>query len=96
MYNELKKCINKYEDSEDKALLLEQIQFFQHERLIHLLVTLFVGLLAIVFFILFMLLKIILIGLIFLVLFVLFIPYIIHYYRLENGVQKLYKIYLKR
>ena len=72
---------------------LTKIQFFQHERLIHLLVTLFyctfmaifmgLGTIFIGFFI---------IGLILLI-FVLF--YIVHYFRLENGVQYLYKQYDK-
>ncbi len=72
---------------------LIKISFFQHERLIHLLVTLFycicmlifmgLGVLFIGFFI---------IGII-LMIFVLF--YIIHYFRLENAVQYMYKQYDK-
>lgn len=72
---------------------LIKISFFQHERLIHLLVTLFycicmlifmgLGVLFIGFFI---------IGII-LMIFVLF--YIIHYFRLENSVQYMYKQYDK-
>ena len=70
---------------------LTKISFFQHERLIHLLVTLFYALLLIVFMALgtlsFMFYFISLIISIFLIF------YIIHYFRLENGVQYLYKQY---
>lgn len=67
------------------------IGFFQHERLVHLIVTMT-----------FALLTVISLGLstseiYFLPLFVLFlaleIPYVFHYYRLENGVQKLQRLY---
>lgn len=70
-----------------------QISFFQHERLIHLLVTIFVGLLAMLFLLFGLMLESISLLLIFLCLLLLFIPYILHYYRLENGVQKLYQQY---
>ena len=70
----------------------QKIQYFQHERLIHLLVTLTVGL-ALLFsvFITFLIPKpvIFFIDALF---FLLFIPYLIHYRGLENGVQRLYKI----
>ncbi len=70
---------------------LLKISFFQHERLIHLLVTLFYALLLIVFMALgilsFMFYFIAIIISIFLIF------YIIHYFRLENGVQYLYKQY---
>lgn len=70
-----------------------QISLFQHERLIHLLVTIFVGLLAILFLLFALMLENISLLLAFLCLLLLFIPYILHYYRLENGVQKLYQQY---
>ena len=72
---------------------LIKIDFFQHERLIHLLVTLFYGLMAIIFtafgflyYLFFVIATIVFIFLIF---------YIVHYFRLENGVQYLYKQYDK-
>lgn len=75
--------------------LLIQIQFFQHERLVHLIVT-------VTFAILFMMtaglffitenMSLLLLGGLFLLL---LIPYISHYYLLENGVQKLYTVYDK-
>lgn len=72
---------------------LTQIQFFQHERLIHLIVTVFVGILAILFLLFALLLNNIMLFVLFGITFILFIPYILHYYFLENGVQKLYHQY---
>lgn len=75
---------------------LIKIQFFQHERLIHLLVTLAYALLAIITFSISVFSPMfVFIGII-LVLFL--IPYVLHYFHLENGVQYLYKQYdeLKR
>lgn len=80
---------------ETKAEHLRQIQFMQHERLIHLMVT-----------ILFALMLFISLGImaitdkaIFAVLAVLIllplVPYIWHYYFLENSVQKMYIQYNK-
>ncbi len=72
---------------------LEQIAFFSHERLIHLLVTLmFAGLTFAVFF---FCISEINLGLIILLiaLMILLVPYIMHYYLLENGVQKMYRQY---
>lgn len=72
---------------------LVKIQFFQHERLIHLLVTLAYALLAIITFSVSTFSPMfVFIGLI-LVLFL--IPYVLHYFHLENGVQYLYKQYDK-
>ncbi|MCK5128314.1 MAG: hypothetical protein KAQ68_00570 [Clostridiales bacterium] len=75
--------------------MLVQIGFFQHERLVHLIVmvtiavfTFFSALGCLVWP---GILIIVLTGL----LMVLLIPYIIHYYILENGVQKLYEYYDK-
>lgn len=72
---------------------LEQIAFFSHERLIHLLVTLmFAGLSFAVFFFCISEFNP---GLLLLLaaLIILLVPYIMHYYLLENGVQKMYRQY---
>lgn len=74
---------------------LIQIEQFQHERLIHLIVTVFVGIVAILFFLFGIFLQNIGILLVFIILVCLFIPYILHYYLLENNVQKLYDQYDK-
>ena len=72
---------------------LIKINFFQHERLIHLLVTLFY---AVIF--------LILMGLCYIhyiffpvaaILLIFLICYVLHYFHLENGVQYLYKQYDK-
>lgn len=71
--------------------LYTRIGFYQHERLVHLIVTMSFG----VFFLISMLL--IKVNWSFLLLSALFlsllIPYIAHYYFLENSVQQLYTYY---
>ena len=71
----------------------DQIAFFQHERLIHLIVTVLFAILAFASF--FYSLLTIEIGgfILFAALMILLVPYIMHYYLLENGVQKMYKQY---
>ncbi|MDE6419692.1 MAG: hypothetical protein K2K87_04090, partial [Lachnospiraceae bacterium] len=72
---------------------LTQIQFFQHERLIHLIVTCLFAILAFAaFFALFFTMNAGLFVL-FAALLVLLVPYIRHYYILENGVQRMYTQY---
>ena len=74
--------------------MLVKIEFFQHERLIHLLVTLFFALFALIFLALGMVSYIFLP--IFAILLIFLICYIYHYFFLENRVQYLYKIYDKK
>ncbi len=78
-----------------RELLLQRIEFYQHERLIHLLVTLAFA----IFFLLAMLAALVLKQIPLLILAGLFlallIPYIKHYYFLENSVQELYTIYYR-
>ena len=80
-----KKSLTTAEAAREQKQLLIQIQFFQHERLITIL-SLFASLLLPKQPVLLAL------DILFLVL---LIPYIFHYYRLENGVQKLYEYYDK-
>ena len=72
---------------------LIKINFFQHERLIHLLVTLFYAVIFLIFmglcYIHYIFLPIAIILMTFL------ICYVLHYFHLENGVQYLYKQYDK-
>lgn len=79
----------------ERARLLKRIKLYQHERLVHLLVTLAFAL----FFLLSMSLFLAIGGVGLLVLTLLFlvllIPYIKHYYFLENTVQEMYKIYYR-
>lgn len=72
---------------------LVQLDFFMHERLVHLLVTLTFALLAFgTFFMLYLSFEPVLLILLFAI-FVLLVPYIMHYFLLENGVQKMYRQY---
>jgi len=75
-----------------------RVQEFQHERLIHLLVTFFFAGLFLASLAAFLATAVMglamdcLLGLLALILFVLELAYIRHYYQLENGVQRLYEL----
>lgn len=88
--DKLLKCNKKITDNEIEKHLIK-IGFFQHERLIHLIVTIFYGILFLLFaglgFVHYIFFSITIILLVFLIF------YIVHYFRLENGVQYLYKQY---
>lgn len=75
--------------------LLIQIGFFQHERLIHLIVTVTFALLTVATLFISFFYQTFGLYLLILLFLVLLIPYIRHYYLLENGVQKLYEYYDK-
>lgn len=79
----------------ERELLLKRIELYQHERLIHLLVTLAFALMFMIS--LFMCITVQGIGQLVLsgLFLMLLIPYIKHYYFLENSVQQLYKYYYK-
>lgn len=73
--------------------ILVQIGFFQHERLIHLIVTVLFALMAVgVFGICAVAPSVPMFGLELMIL-VLLLPYIRHYFILENTVQKMYRCY---
>lgn len=78
-----------------KSELLTKIAFMQHERLIHLLVTILFAILMFLSFIAFFLSENIGMLAAAVLMLALLIPYIAHYYFLENGVQKLYSLYDK-
>ena len=83
-------------DKTDNFVVCEQIGIFQHERLIHLIVTVFVGILAII-----LLIGVLSIGNIYLfalslLLIILEGAYLWHYYLLENKLQELEMLYLER
>lgn len=73
--------------------ILVQIGFFQHERLIHLLVTLAFAIFAIISIFAYLITEQIMVLVLFGTFMVLLIPYIKHYYLLENGTQELYDLY---
>ena len=79
----------------DKKELIVKISFYQHERLIHLIVTCLVAISAILFTFMGLLLNNYLLLIISIILFILFTFYIIHYYFLENSIQKMYLYYDK-
>jgi len=82
----------------DKSFLsyhLKQINFLQHERLVHLIVMLFVIFSVLFFFSLFLLLNNILFLVLFGILLILTLFYVFHYFKLENTVIEWYFIYNK-
>jgi hypothetical protein len=70
----------------------ETIKFVQHERLIHLLVTLAFGIKFLVMMVFSLIYPRAILFVVDGLLLVLLVPYIFHYFRLENGVQKMYWI----
>lgn len=95
LYDYIKEIDNKLENNKNSKSLKEEhlvkINFFQHERLIHLIVTLSFALLTLVsiliskYYCSFIFITIVLL--------ICLVFYIVHYYYLENGVQYLYKQY---
>ena len=69
---------------------LVQVGFFQHERLIHLIVTVTFALLEMLAIVLSVISDSLFTLLLPIVILILLIPYIRHYYILENEVQKMY------
>lgn len=79
--------------SELKREHLTQIGYFQHERLIHLIVTVVFALLEVMSIIIVLISGETFSILLPLAVMVLLVPYIRHYYILENEVQKMYQQY---
>ena len=88
-----KKIKDKKITEQDIENHLTKIQFFQHERLIHLLVTLFYG--VFVFLSVIISFKTWLFLIILYLALIILIFYVRHYFFLENHVQYLYKQYDK-
>ena len=72
---------------------LVQVGFFQHERLIHLIVTVTFALLEMLAIVISVISDSLFTLLLPIVILILLIPYIRHYYILENEVQKMYGQY---
>ena len=87
--NKLKKEITKNDLNE----LKDKINFFSHERIVHMFIMLFCILILLIFIILSLTNEMFILPTIILI--VLNIFYILHYYFLENSVQYLYKLYDK-
>ena len=97
MKNHEKYIINLMQNSEIKPEHIihyhkQQIEWLQHERLVHLLVMLFTIFLLICASTILYILASLPITILWFLLLILNIFYILHYYRLENTVQKWYKI----
>ena len=88
---EVEEKLKKKVEKNDLEELAVKISFFQHERLIHLFVTFFFAIFALVFLALGMISYTFLIIFAILIVFLLF--YDVHYFFLENHVQYLYKLY---
>lgn len=90
---------NKTLSSEEKDKVLKdfmiQIKFFQHERLIHLIVTVTFAIIAIVSVLLNCIIQNVLLMVFILGMLIMLFFYIRHYFLLERGVQKLYTFYDK-
>lgn len=87
----LESDINNIDNEIEKHLI--KIKFFQHERLIHLLVTLAYAIMAIMAFVASTTTPMFVFVGVILILFL--IPYVLHYFFLENNVQYLYIQYDK-
>lgn len=84
------------ENTDFKKLIayhLDKIKFFQHERFIHLIVTVLFAVCTIMCILSIVIWENITLLPLAILLLVLLIPYIKHYYFLENSVQQLYKYY---
>lgn len=78
-----------------KKDFMTQIQFFQNERLIHLMVTLAFAMIAIVSVVFNFYAQNLILGIFSLGVVGMLIPYLNHYFFLERGVQKMYTYYDK-
>ena len=87
---------DKISKEEWKTILQEhltQIAFFQHERLVHLIVTVTFAILTMMSIIASVMISNPMLLVLTLLFLVLLVPYIMHYYTLENEVQKMYTQY---
>lgn len=72
---------------------LIQLDFFMHERLIHLIVTITFALMECITMTMVVMAFSIPVAALFILILVLLIPYVSHYYLLENSVQYMYRQY---
>ena len=96
---ELKKFLDnelKTADPETKDKVLHELEmkitYFQHERLIHLIVTVLFAILEIISVLSFFMIGNIFPLVLSIMFLILLVPYILHYFFLENSVQELYKL----
>ena len=93
--NELENNIsNKHKFTNNELIIIkDKIMYFQHERLIHLLVTLFYAIFTFIFLALALVSNLFLIPFFIGIIFLIF--YIRHYFFLENTIQYIYTLYDK-
>lgn len=89
------KIKNKTFTKEDLDDFKVMVGYFEHERLIHLLVTITVIILTCFFFYMFSIMPSIFLFLLVIILIILLGFYLYHYYFLENNIQSLEKKYLE-
>lgn len=91
----LKSEIKEEDLSFEKEKMLNHINFYQHERLVHLLITLAFTIYLLFSLVMSLIYPSIPMFLLFIILLIMVAFYIRYYYILENGVQQLYKLYDK-
>lgn len=86
-------------DGYDIKEIVEQhkiyIGFFQHERLVHLLVTILFAIMCIILLCVNLVISNLFLFILEILVIILLIPYVFHYYTLENETQKMYNQYDK-
>lgn len=92
MRNKLSTTTTKKEAEDLLEIHETKLGYFQHERLIHLLVTLAVGIVLVMSIFMTLIIPHAIFFIIDILLCMLFVPYIFHYRKLENGVQGLYRL----
>ena len=90
--SEMNKGVERDWDKEIERHLI-QIRFFAHERLVHLIVFCLVAICTVISILAFVIKGELMILPLIVLLFVLLVPYCMHYYLLENSVQKMYDQY---
>lgn len=95
LYNYIEKIQNQLNQGESLEELKESMKvnigFFQHERLVHLIVTMTFAIMTVLS--LAMSMQQLYLLPLFVLILALTVPYVFHYYFLENGVQKLQRLY---
>lgn len=92
MLNDLASGSREFEPSMIERHLV-QISFFQHERLIHLIVTALFAVMTVLSLMLLLIVGGFVPVALLVLLLVLLVPYVRHYYILENSVQRMYEQY---
>ncbi len=92
---EIEKKVKDKQNCDEESLedLKLKISFFQHERLVHFLVTMLVGLITVILLVTNIFINNLALLILLVIFILLLIPYLFHYYFLENKVQYMYELY---